>query len=86
MHGSNLFLDVGDRFAWVQVFGTRFGAVHNRVATVQFERIVQIFQTFFGEFIATVVNPTERLHQDGGTKVSVRVPPVAGTRCAAAST
>ena len=54
-------LDLGDCFGRVQSFGAGFGAVHDRVAAIQLERVFQLIQTLTGGFIAAVRNPAVSL-------------------------
>ena len=50
-------LDVRDGLAGVQVLGAGPGAVHDGVATVQLETVVQELQTLFGGLVAGVLDP-----------------------------
>ena len=55
-------LDLGNRLGGVQTLRTGFGAVHDRVATIELEGIFQRIQTLARGFIAAVNNPAVRLH------------------------
>ena len=79
-----LFLDFGNRFARIQVFGTDLGAVHNGVTAVQFERVIEFAQTLGRVSVAAIFNPAKGLHEHGRTQILVGVPPVTGTRGRAA--
>ena len=79
-------LDLADGLARVQVLRARLTAVHDRVAPVQFERVVQRLQSFLAHVIPGVLDPPVRLHQDGRTQVAIGVPPVRRTRRATTST
>ena len=63
----NLFLDVRDRFSWVQVLGARLRAVHDSVATVKLKGIVQIFQSLLRKLVPAIVDPSKGLHKDRRT-------------------
>ena len=60
-----LLLDIGNRLTRIQVLGTNLGTVHDGVATIQLEGIIEFCQTFLGLAIAAVFNPAVGLHQDG---------------------
>lgn len=45
-------LDLSYRFPWVQALGTGLGAVHDGVAAVKGERILQLGQAFLCEFVS----------------------------------
>src|SRR3546814_654003 len=49
MHLSDALLDGADSLAWVQALRARVGAVHDGVATVELERVVQELQARTGE-------------------------------------
>jgi hypothetical protein len=74
-----LFLDLGNGLARVQVFGTDLGTVHNGMTTVQFEGIIEFGQTLAGAGVARVLDPSVGLHQDGRAQVLVGRPPVGRT-------
>ena len=46
--------DLGDRFGWIEPLWTDLRAVHDRVATIQFERVFEIIETLTGRFIAAI--------------------------------
>mmetsp|Transcript_10638 Transcript_10638/g.30389 ORF Transcript_10638/g.30389 Transcript_10638/m.30389 type:complete len:202 (-) Transcript_10638:58-663(-) len=79
MRCSKLLLDVGNGTSWIQVLWTNLGAVHDGMATVKFECIIQIFQTFLGGTVTGILDPTVRLHQNGRSQVLVGIPPVGWT-------
>jgi len=54
--GDPLF-DVRDGLAGVQVLGAGLGAVHDGVAAVQLEGVVQLRQTLFRELVPRVLDP-----------------------------
>ena len=84
MRRRQLFLNVGDCLARIQVFGANLGAIHNCVASVQLEGIIQFFQSLLSRTITRIFNPTIGLHQHGRSQILVRIPPVtwAGSRAA----
>ena len=45
---NNEFLDLGDRFGWVESFGTGSSTVHDRMTTVKLERIFELIETIPG--------------------------------------
>jgi len=51
VRGHHLF-DLSYRLSWVQALGTSLGAVHDSVASVEGERILQLGQTFLCEFVS----------------------------------
>lgn len=71
-----LLLDGRHRLARIQVLGTNLAAIHNGVATVELESIVQILQTFLSLAVTRVFNPTVGLHENGRSQVLVGVPTV----------
>ena len=74
-------LDLGDRLRRVQVLRAGLGAVHDRVAAVELERIVQIVQPLARRLVARVDDPAIGVQQRRRPQVPLLVPPVAtGTR------
>jgi len=59
------------------------GAVHDGVATVELEWVIEVGKTLGGLAVTRVGNPTEGLHEHGRSKVVVRVPPVGWAGCGA---
>merc|ERR1711924_539979 len=78
-------LDLADGLARVQVFRARFRAVHDRVASVQLEGVVQSFQAFLTHVIPRILDPPISL-QDGRPKIRIGVPPIRRARCATTRT
>src|SRR5690606_31246755 len=72
------FLDLSDSLGRVQPLGACFGAVHDRVAAVQLERVFQLVQAGTGILVTRVHDPAIGLQQDGRTEITVAVPPIAG--------
>ena len=61
------------------MLGTNLGTVHDGMATIQFEGVVEFGQAGGCFAVATVLDPAIGLHEHGRSKVLVGVPPVTGT-------
>ena len=70
-------LGFGDGLCRVQSFGTGLRAIHDRVATVQTERIFKFIESFAGRIITTVNQPAIRCQQRGRSQIAITIPPVA---------
>src|SRR5271165_560743 len=70
-------LDMGDRLGGVQALRAGLGAVHDRVAAVEAERVLEIVEPLALRFVARIDEPAVRLQQDRRAKVAVAVPPKA---------
>src|SRR5262245_7780833 len=70
-------LDLGDRLGRVQALRTGLGAVHDGVAAIEPERILELVETLAGRLVAAVGDPAIGLQQDGRAEIAVAVPPVA---------
>src|SRR6185503_597574 len=70
-------LGIGDRLGRVEPLGTGVRAVHDRVAAVKSERILERVEALAGRFVAAVGDPAIGLEQDGGAEELVGVPPIA---------
>jgi len=79
-------LDLGDGTAGVEALGTSLGAVHDGVTSVNTEGVSKFVESVSGVLISGVDDPSVSLHKDSGTKVSITIPPVAGTGGGAAGT
>src|SRR3546814_381207 len=77
-------LDLADSLGRVQTLRTGARAVHDRVAAVELERILEVVQARAGVLVSTVDDPAVGLEQDRRAEVTVAVPPVARARGAAA--
>src|SRR6516165_2937 len=77
-------LGTSDRAGRVEPLRARAGAVHDRVAAVEPERIFQPIKALAGVLIAAVGEPAVGLQQDRRAKIAVLVPPVTRTRGRAA--
>mmetsp|Transcript_7869 Transcript_7869/g.17132 ORF Transcript_7869/g.17132 Transcript_7869/m.17132 type:complete len:262 (+) Transcript_7869:175-960(+) len=75
---SDLLLDLRHGLARVESLGTGLGAVHDGVAAVQLERIVQLGEALCGQLVSGVLDPAVRLHEHCRSQVFVGVPPVGG--------
>ena len=73
---DHLLLDFSDGFAWVEPLGACARTVHDSVATVELEVVVQSLQTLLCGFITRVNDPTVRLHQHSRAEILVAIPPV----------
>src|SRR5580692_6266889 len=76
--------DMNDRLGRVQALWAGLGAVHDRVAAIEAERVLKIVQPLALRFVAGIDEPTIGLQQDGRPKIAISVPPVARTRRRAA--
>src|SRR3546814_7155131 len=74
---SSDLLDLGDRARRAQPLGAGVGAVHDRVAAIEAERVFQLIEPLAGIFVAAVGEPAIGLEQDRGAKELVAVPPIA---------
>src|SRR5438132_324286 len=70
-------LDLGDRLRRVEILGTHVGAVHDRMAAVEAEGILELVEALAGGLVAAVDNPTIRGQQGRGAEEAIAVPPVA---------
>lgn len=77
-------LDLGDGTAGIEPLGAGARAVHDRVAPVDAEGVLQLVQTLGGVLVTRVDDPAVGLHQHGGAQVLLGVPPVRGARGGAA--
>src|SRR5690348_9465154 len=71
-------LDFSYSLGRVQALRAGPGAVHDGVATVELEGVLEVVQALARGLVAAVRDPAIGLQQDGGTQVAVAVPPVAG--------
>src|SRR6185437_10332497 len=77
-------LDLGDRLGGIEALRAGLGAVHDRVAAVELEWIVERIEALAGLLVARVDDPAPRLQQRRRAHVPLRVPPVARARGRAA--
>ena len=64
--------------------GARLAAIHDRLAPVHLESVVEERQALLLLSVPAVCQPTVRLQQDGGPQVLILIPPVRGARRRAA--
>ena len=48
------------------------------MAAIELERILEVIEALAGHLVAAVDNPAVGLQQDGGAKIAIGVPPIAG--------
>src|SRR6188472_1328962 len=77
-------LDFSDRLGGIETLGTCFGAIHDRVAAIELEWILEVVEPLLGRLVATVDQPTIGLEQDGWAQIFFAIPPVGGARGRAA--
>ena len=84
--GNHHLLDLGDGLGRVEALRAGVGAVHDRVAAIEPERIVQVVEALAGGLVAAVDEPAIGLEQRRRAEEAVAVPPVAraGGRAAGA--
>src|SRR3546814_10248096 len=70
-------LDLGDRLGRIEAFGAGLRAVHDGVAAVEPEGILELVEPLAGRLVTAVGDPAVGAQQDGGAEVAVAVPPVA---------
>ena len=79
-------LDLGDGLGGVEALRAGLGAVHDGVAAVEPERVLEIVEPLAGRLVAAVLEPAVGLQQRGRAEEALAVPPVAraGGRAAGA--
>ena len=70
-------LGLGDRFGRVEALGADVRAIHDRVAAVEAERVLQPVEPLAGRLVAAVGQPAIGLEQDRRAEEAVGVPPIA---------
>src|SRR3546814_682864 len=58
-------LDLADRLGRIETLRARLGAVHDRVAAVEPEGVLEIIEAFAGHLVAAVGDPAVSLEQYG---------------------
>src|SRR5437016_82203 len=76
---DQLEFELGDRLGRIEALRAGLGAVHDGVAAIEPERILEIVEPFAGRFIAAVLDPAVRLQQRGRAQIALAVPPIART-------
>jgi hypothetical protein len=79
-------LDFGDCFCWVQAFRASLGAIQDRVATIEAERVLDIVEPLARCLVTRIDEPAIGLQQHGGAEIAIAVPPIARAGCRAAGT
>ena len=85
-HFLHHFQQMLDGSLWVKTFGTGDSAHTNVLTFLESHVLWQLFDSFTSVLITWVHNPSVSLHQDWGTKIGIRMPPVARTGGRAACT
>src|SRR5260370_20711587 len=70
-------LELGDGLGGVEALRAGLGAVHDGVAAVEAERILEIVEALSGRLIPTVLEPAVGLKQRSGPEETLAVPPIA---------
>src|SRR3954469_12030647 len=81
---DHLLLDLGDRLRRIEALRAGLGAVHDGMAAVEPERILEIVEPLAGGLVAAVVDPAVGLQQRGRAEITILIPPVARARGRAA--
>src|ERR1700731_4598554 len=74
---DQLQLEFGDGLGGVEALRAGLGAVHDGVAAVKAERILEIVEALSGRLVPAVLEPAVSLKQRGGPKETLAVPPIA---------
>src|SRR4051794_41599563 len=77
-------LDLGDGLGGVEALGAGLGAIHDGMAAVEPERILEIIEAVTGRLVAAVLQPAVGLKQRGRTEEAPPVPPITRARGPAA--
>src|SRR5215218_2616098 len=77
---DHLQLQLGNSLGGIEALRTGLRAIHDGVATIKPERILQIIESLAGAFIAAVLDPARRLQQCRRAEITFAVPPVARAR------
>jgi hypothetical protein len=77
-------LDLGNGLSRIEVLRADLGAVHDGVAPVELEGVVEVVQPLRRHLVAGILDPPVGLHQNGRSQVLVGVPPVGRTGSRAA--
>src|SRR5215472_1975630 len=70
-------LDLGDGLGRIEALRAGLGAVHDRVAAVEAERVLEIVEALPGRLVAAALEPAVGLKQRGGSEKALAVPPIA---------
>src|SRR3954468_3989619 len=70
-------LDLADRLGGIEALRAGLGAVHDRVAAVETERVLEIVEPLALGLVTAVGQPAIGLQQNGRAEIAVAAPPVA---------
>src|SRR5713101_3283467 len=70
-------LGIGNRARRVEAFRAGLGAVHDGVAAIEPERVLEPVEALAGALVAAVGEPAVGLQQDRRAEIAVLVPPIA---------
>src|ERR1700686_3423215 len=73
-------LGIGNRTRRVEPFRAGVGAVHDGVAAIETERVLEPVEALAGVLIPTVDQPPMRLQQDRWAEIAILVPPITRAR------
>ena len=73
--------DVGNRLGRIEAFRANLRTIHNRVATIELERVFKIIKPLAGAFVAAVDQPAIGLQECGWPKIFVAIPPIRRAAC-----
>ena len=72
-------LDLCNGLTGIEMLRANLGAVHDGVAPVELEGIVEVVQALRRHLVAGILDPSVGLHEDGRSQVLIGVPPVGRT-------
>src|SRR5262249_34962789 len=70
-------LDFRNGLSWIESLRAGLGAIHDGVAAIEAEGVLQIVQPVAGRLVAAVDDPAIGLQKRGGAEITVAVPPIA---------
>src|SRR5262249_41982318 len=73
-------LDLGDGLRRVQALRAGLGAIHDGVAAVEPERVLELVEALALRLVTAVGQPAVGLEEDGGPEIALAVPPVGRAR------
>src|SRR5262245_18571821 len=73
-------LDLSDRLGRIETLRAGFGAIHDGVAAVEAERILEIVEAPPRRLVAAVLKPAVGLQQRGRSHETLAIPPIARAR------
>jgi hypothetical protein len=79
------FHEVLEGSLWVKLLGASGSTHTNVLAVIKFQLLRKVLESLIGILISGVNHPSVGLHEDGGAKIAVWVPPVGGARSGTAS-